>query len=204
MTLPSNAMADDDPPSSESWDGMDLRLVLRRWAADASAADTAASRSRERWLRHQAGESATLIGVLVDLAERGRAATVTTLAGVHTGEVVGVGRDFCVMASPGSTLLALSSVVSVAPLEPLVHGYTASPPAASDGDREAPLDLDLEEVLSRLAADRSPVRLVLAGGTAVTGTLWATGDGIVVCRSEGPGRRMVTVVSAAVTSCTPR
>ncbi len=63
--------------------------------------------------------------------------------------------------------------------------------------------LDLAAVLALLASERTPVRLVLSGGDVVTGALEIAGEGIVQCRSAGPGRRSVTVVSAAIESCTP-
>ena len=62
-----------DLPSSA--DGMlgDAGLLdeLERWAADARVQEAALQRARERWLRHQATEDASIVGVLTDLAERG-------------------------------------------------------------------------------------------------------------------------------------
>src|SRR3954449_10120436 len=43
---------------------------LERWAADARAREAADARVRERWLRAQAAEEASLAGVLLALAER--------------------------------------------------------------------------------------------------------------------------------------
>src|SRR5215213_6343157 len=43
---------------------------LERWAADARAREAADARVRERWLRAQAAEDASLAGVFLALAER--------------------------------------------------------------------------------------------------------------------------------------
>ncbi|HWC38241.1 MAG TPA: hypothetical protein VG476_06920, partial [Acidimicrobiales bacterium] len=51
---------------------------ISRWAGDARASDAARGRSRERWLRRQAEEEATLPGIALDLAERGEAVVLKT------------------------------------------------------------------------------------------------------------------------------
>ena len=202
-------MADDDPPAG-GWDAPALGAALGRWASGRAAADAATARARERWLGQEASESATLTGVLVDLAERGETVTVATRSGQWTGRVTGVGRDFCVVAAAAATIVALPAVVSVSagrvrPGGGAGPGRTGGAPGGADvaGDRAGPLDLDLESVMALLASERSPVRLVLAGGSAVVGTLWGSGDGIVACRPDGPGRPSVTVVTAAVEACAP-
>ena len=69
-------MADDDrdPAWAELAD-------VERWAAEVRARDAADARVRERWLRRSAEEEAELAGVLLDLAERGVTAVVTTSSG---------------------------------------------------------------------------------------------------------------------------
>ncbi|MCU4183921.1 hypothetical protein K6U06_06075 [Acidiferrimicrobium sp. IK] len=193
-------MADDDPPSSGSWDPTEFGVALARWASERAADESAAARSRERWLRRQAGEAATLTGVLIDLAERGVTVTVTVRSGSYTGRVVGVGRDFCLVAGRAAVLVALGAVVSLAPLDEAGGSSFAEP----GGDREAPLDVALDDVLGMLAAELSPVRMVLSGGASVAGSLSAAGEGILTCRLEGAGRRHVTVVTAAVEICIPQ
>lgn len=191
-------MVDDDPAGGGGWAGDELAAALARWAADAAVAEAAGTRTRERWLRQQAGETATLTGVLVDLAERATPAVVTLRSGVHRGRVVGVGRDFCVLASRASVVVALDAVVSVAAGPASVAERTGT-----DGDRVAPLDLDLTDVLSLLSADRSPARLALAGGAIVAGSLLSAGAGVVECRTASPGGRTVVVVVSAIEACTP-
>src|SRR4051794_41889772 len=54
---------------------------LERWAADARAREAAEARVRERWLRSQAEEGASLAGILLALAERREAGGLETVAG---------------------------------------------------------------------------------------------------------------------------
>jgi len=66
--------------------GGDLAARLERWAAEARVDEAARRRSRERWLRRQAEEDATVAGVLADLLEAGRPVTVCSRTGRrHTG-----------------------------------------------------------------------------------------------------------------------
>src|SRR5204863_961971 len=81
------------------------RLIgdLGRWAADSRASDAARARTRERWLRRQAAEEATLPGVALDLAERGDAVVLKTTSGrAHRGRLVAVARDVWVLRSDAS------------------------------------------------------------------------------------------------------
>ncbi|MGZ0218089.1 MAG: hypothetical protein ACKVIY_03600, partial [Acidimicrobiales bacterium] len=76
----------------------DPLAALSRWVAEGSADQAARSRARQRWLERQAQEEATLIGSIIDLAERGQAITITTTAGGrHTGAVVAVGSDVAII-----------------------------------------------------------------------------------------------------------
>src|SRR5215204_2134370 len=89
---------------------------LERWAADARAREAADTRVRERWLRAQAEEEASMAGVLLALAERREVVVITTATGRrHRGAVVGVGLDFvAVEAEAGPiTLVALSGLGDV-------------------------------------------------------------------------------------------
>jgi len=68
--------------------------ALQRWVADGQVDEAARARSRRRWLEKVATEEATLGGVLLDLAERGRPVIVRTLAGQRvTGPIIAVGAD---------------------------------------------------------------------------------------------------------------
>ena len=76
------------PGTDEFW------AELTRWAASERASAAAADRARGRALADQSAATATLAGVLVDLAEQG-APVAIGLKGdrVLRGRVVGVGRD---------------------------------------------------------------------------------------------------------------
>ena len=59
----------------------DPLAALQRWVADGQVDEAARARSRRRWLEKVATEEATLGGVLLDLAERGRPAHPAALNG---------------------------------------------------------------------------------------------------------------------------
>ena len=67
------------------WRTVDGVEDLERWAADARARDAADSRVKERWLRAQAEEDATIAGVLLAMAERREMVVVATAAGGAIG-----------------------------------------------------------------------------------------------------------------------
>jgi hypothetical protein len=185
-----------------------LAAEFARWAAAARARDAAGADRRARWLGQQAGEAATWAGTLLDLAERETPALVTTGAGVSFGgTVVGVGRDFCVMADARRTVMVrLSAATSVrgTPGRGKEAGEArASTAGAAAGDRLPSLDATFRDALDALAADRSPVRLVLAGGDQVAGDLIGLGVDVASVRLDEPSR-MVTYVSLdAVVACWP-
>lgn len=139
----------------------DLSRQLADWAADERAASAAAERSRERSLRQQAAESATLAGLFTDMAERGESAAVVLAgtSGNRAGVVASVGADFVVL---DQTFIPFAAVASV-----------RGPKAA--GDR-AGSGLSLVAALSRLAEDRPSVAVTVDGGDVVTGELQAASD----------------------------
>jgi hypothetical protein len=148
-------------------------------AAEQWADEAAAGRIRERWLRQQAAEAATLAGIAVDLAEARSRVTVRTRAGrSHHGRLDAVGRDFVVIrsASERPTFLALAAVAWLRP----------EPGAAGDGagDRAAPLDVSLADVLLRLSGDR-PHLQVTVGDETVTGQLRSVGGDVLTLRIDG-------------------
>ena len=160
---------------------------------DARAAEVTAGRERQRWLRRQAEEEATLEGALLDLAERATVVALRTTAGrVHHGRVVAVGTDFVVIgADRGGTCVRLSAVSSVRPGPGERHG----PPT---GAREPALDLLLVEVLGGLAPERPRVAIGTAAGEVVSGELSAVGADVVTVRLDGDGRTPCYVAMAAV------
>lgn len=186
--------------------GDDLAAHLARWAAEAAQRDSAAGRERQRWLRQQAAESATLAGTLVDLSERGTTVAVTTSTHQHVGRADAVGRDFCILSpvavsgrrpgTPlGATLVRLSALVAIRPQPGDGH-------APAGGDRPPALALDLAGALELLAGERHPVALGTAGGEVLRGTLEAVGTDIATVAVDGTPRRHVTVALWAIETCT--
>jgi hypothetical protein len=198
-------------PGKGAADGDALVAAFRRWSAEARAGDAAVRRSRERWLRQQATETATLAGVLTDLAERQADVAVTTRSRRVVGRLVGVAQDFTVVEerSGAAVLVATPHVVGVAPVAEPGRAWAAR--GDPSGDRHPPLALRLVDALGVLAADRSPVRLGVVGGEVLLGKLWAVGIDVVTLRGDpralgnGPSRREDLYVPLdAIEACTPR
>lgn len=155
----------------------------------ARAEQAGRGRSRERSLRQQAEEDATLAGTLLDLAERRSAVTVRTATGrTHHGAALAVGHDFVVVRGENGvdTFVALAAIATVRP-------YRA-PPAS--GDR-VPSDTRLVDVLGAAAPDRPRVALV-AGTEVVAGELRAVGADVVTVQLDGPERPLAYVSSASI------
>ena len=112
--------------------GGDLTGDLARWLAEARVDEAAASRAREQSLRQQAGEEATLAGVLLDLAERGGAVVVDVAGGRRQRATVrAVAEDFCALRTDqGEVLVAYAGIAAVAALETDDGGRGQPPPGA--------------------------------------------------------------------------
>jgi hypothetical protein len=156
----------------------DLSRALERWAADAAVDEAARQRARQRWLRIQAEEEATVAGVLLDLAERGT--TVSLDVGPHRlrGRIVGLGDDFVAARSEtGQEVLVPSDAIEV----------VRSEPGAPDvvGDRATLLDVTLANVLVPLAAERPEVAIRTRSGTVVRGELRSAGTDVARLRVAG-------------------
>jgi hypothetical protein len=168
-----------------------LARSLERWAAEARVDEAAGARARQRWLRIQAEESASILGTLVDLAERGR--PVTLDVGDHhiRGRIVGVGADFLAVRSDrGQDVLVRTGAVEVVRAEP---GATSV-----IGDRAVLVEVDLHAVVGPLAADRPEVLIRTRSGQAVRGEVRSAGTDVVRLRVDGDPPAAVWVPLAAV------
>jgi len=159
---------------------------LERWAADARAREAADSRVRERWLRAQAEEDASLAGVLLAFAERRETVVVTTAAGRrHRGVVTGVGVDFVAIEMPGgaTTLVALAALADARVPE---AGLPPRARATTTGDRagRGALGVRLAEVLAQAAGQR-PRIMVQSGAVSVIGDLRAVDLDVLTVRTDG-------------------
>lgn len=137
------------------------------------------SRVGQHLAEHVAEEGASLVGALLDLAERRSTVTVRSASGrTHTGTLVLVAVDFVVLRTgQGDRWLMLQGLNSVRP-DPGEQHRSAS------GDRSA-ADLLLVEALGRIAPDRPRLAFVLDGGELLAGELEAVGADVVTVRLDG-------------------
>lgn len=150
---------------------------LARWASDAAVDEAARSRARERWLRVQAEEEASLAGTLVDLAERRRPVVLDVGSLRLRGVVVGVGADFVAVQGDGGHQ-ALVPFAGIGALR-------ADPGSEVVGDRPATLDVTLATVLGPVAAERTEVLVHAAPDVRARGVLRAVGSDVLRLRSDG-------------------
>jgi hypothetical protein len=174
----------------EAWD--ELLAALAGWSADERVREAARSRARRRSLGHQAAESATFAGVLLDLAERRASVTITTVGGRHDGQLVAAATGICVVRSAAgeAALIALPAITHV-----------TTGPVLAIGERTPPLELDLAGALAAMAADRPTVRLELVGGERVAGVLDTVGTDLVSLHSNGEPRQTALIALDAVSAC---
>jgi hypothetical protein len=150
---------------------------LERLLDEARTDGLAESRTRERWLRHQATATATLLGSLLDLAETGASVAVSLLGGRrHDGRLVGVGDDVVVLVERSEHVVVRTEAIALVRTAP---GTTAGPAA---GARPAALDLHAGELLARLADGAPDVALALVSGDVVGGRLLAAGADVLSVR----------------------
>ena len=175
---------------------MDGLEDLERWAADARAREAADSRVRERWLRAQAEEEASLAGVLLALAERRETVVTTTVAGRrHRGVVTGVGVDFAVLRgrAGATTLLTLAGLADVRVVE---EGRRLT---TGDGGGRGSLGVRLGDVLAQAAGQRPRVA-VQAGAVSVVGDLRAVGSDVLTLRTDAAAIVYVGLASVSEVS----
>lgn len=167
-----------------------------RWAADERTAAAAADRARERSLREQAGASGTWVGLLVDLAERAEVIELTVAGGRRSGQIVGVGADFCVVEQRGGrpALVATTSMTSVA----VAAAHAVRSEVVPAGDRPPQLSLSLAGALSALADQRAPVALTTDDGDTFDGEVVSVGQDVVALRLAGARLRHVALAAVAV------
>jgi hypothetical protein len=196
-------MTDDSFPDRArrpaSTDGADaLVSAFGAWAAEHRTGAAAEARSRERWLRQQVAEAATLAGTLVDLAEQGTDAAVIVGTRRVTGRLVGVGGDGCVVADRAGAV----TIVVVAHISAIRVAGRRSGTGEATGARGPAGDWLVTDALAALAAERSPVRIGLRGGETLSGDLVSVGDDVLTVRLAAGGMR-VHVALGALETCSP-
>ncbi|MFA9564821.1 MAG: hypothetical protein ACERLM_08965 [Acidimicrobiales bacterium] len=158
----------------------DLSAALAHFVADATVDEAARSRARERSLWQQASEDASFVGVLLDLAERGRPIVLSASGGRrHRGVVRTVAMDFCILRTDTGTD-QLVSYQALGMIRPLPQE------AETVGDRPATLDLDLGDALTHLSDDRPRLRIGLIGDPEPhIGELRSVGRDVITLRMDG-------------------
>lgn len=177
--------------SSVSLTPGDPLAPLVRWIAAGRVDEAARARARQRWLERQAREEATLGGVLVDLAERGRPVMVSTVGRRgFRGPVRAVGADFVVIREDGlgDVIIPLRSLASVRP---------APGEDGGGGDRPFTVELVLAETLVEISADH-PTVMAMAGSEELRGELRSAGIDVLSVVLEGPRRDVVHIHVSAV------
>ncbi len=165
--------------------------ALEAWVAEGRVDEAARARARQRWLERQAAEEASLSGVLLDLAERNRPVTLTTVAGHRlSGPVIAVGTDFGVVRDRrlGDVIVPTSALALVRP----------SPgDDLPTGDRAVDMVLTFGAALMELAPDR-PECVVAVGVDHLRGELRPGSPDVLVVALDGDRRDLVHVSVAAV------
>jgi hypothetical protein len=153
---------------------------LTRLVGEIRATDAARGRSRERWLRQQATEDATLAGVLTDLADEGADVTVRLRSGrPANGRIVRLGKDFFVLQSdPGASVVVIAQrAVTAIRRRPGDRGPDTT------GDRARSQATSLAAYLAAIAPERPRV------AASVTGE-----PGVLVGELRSAGRDVLTLV----------
>jgi hypothetical protein len=161
---------------------------------ESRTADAAARRERERWLRHQAEEGATLAGTLVDISEQAMPVTLRTTSGrTHQCHVTAVGGDFvAVQAASGQQILVRIDAITV--VRPQPGGW-----GGPTGDRPGPVATTLVTQLADMVERRPRLLFVFPGGAEqLGGDLLAVGNDVATVVLED-GRTQSHVNLRAVT-----
>jgi hypothetical protein len=184
--------------------------ALARFAADVRAEGAVDARRRERWLRHQAAEEASLVATCWNLAEVGAVVSVTLRSGrARTGSLRVIGADFVVMVDPAGRehLMPLAAVTALGPLGPEGERAGTAARERAEGEptgRPRRAGARLAEVLAALAGDRALVRLHADGlARPVVGELHSVGRDVLVVDGDArhggdtPARLYVRLSSVA-------
>ncbi len=157
---------------------------VERFVADVRVDMEVRARRRERWIRQQLAEEATLAGALAAAVGQEIALQVVTGDRI-AGDLCEAGEDVVqVVRRHLSTWVATDAVAALEVAGPLA---AAGPPT---GGRT------MREVLTDLCGEGTEVVLTLVGGTALRGELLAVGE--VATVSSGPGGRTAYAALSAV------
>ncbi len=154
---------------------------LRALFDDETRRAAAAGRRRRHWLQHQANESATWAGILVEFTDRGTALVVHLVNGhVHRAMVTEVGADFVTLAvGRQRRLVSLASIIAV-------EAPAGQQPVTGSVDAlDAPDSPRLAHRLRVEATAQARLTVITSDARTVTGTLVNVGHDLVLIRSAG-------------------
>lgn len=159
----------------------DFMKQLTTWANDVQVVEAAQSRRRQRSLQQQAEESSTLVGMLVDLAERGTTIAIRTMRDVvHTGIPAVVATDFVLVRNERVDVLVRLADIATVRVDPSVAARPAT------GDRPAALTLTFFDALFGMVHARPRVVVGLLGAAQdLLGELQSVGTDLVSLRADG-------------------
>jgi small nuclear ribonucleoprotein (snRNP)-like protein len=162
--------------------------VFEAWLADLRVVEAVRSRARTAWLGRQAAEEATFVGVLADLAERGRQVVVETAnGGRHRGRLAIVGDDYCALRT--SHQVVVIRHLAVTAVRPLPQD------AGTVGDRVVAPTSRLRDALSAWAGTGVRVRVERRDGAGVVGELRAIGEDVMTLRLDDRREVYVPLIS---------
>ena len=170
-----------------------------RWLADAAADAAIAERRRMHWLGTSATESASLVGLMVDLAEARIPVGILVAHGKWIrGELTTVGVDFVAVAHSGGgvTMVNLTSIVALQPDRNIPARQNLH-----ESDRQGTKNLFLIDVLARWAVDRTHVVVNFERSpTPIAGTLISTGTDVISIDDVDAGKTPIYSSLAALST----
>jgi hypothetical protein len=176
---------------------------LTRLVGDVRATDAARARSRERSLRQQATEDATLEGLLADLADEGAEVSVRLRSGASaSGHIVGLGSDFFVLEGDavGPAVVVSRPAVSSVRRRPGDRGPDTT------GDQARAQAVSLTAYLAGLAPEHPRLAAIVSGESRpVVGELRSAGRDVltVVVDGDPPVTVYLAVVSLESVAVSP-
>jgi len=163
--------------------GLDVDLTLL--VAESRARDAIRARVRERHLRDAASADATLVGLLLDLAEGEQPLAIWTASGHQvSGRITLVARDAIAIATVRGPV-AYVPTAGLATVRRLPHDDRSAADIPA-GDRRTARDTTLAAIVTELAIERPRVTAAVWGDPAVlTGELRAGGADLLTLRLDG-------------------
>jgi hypothetical protein len=165
------AHSPDTSPNTSPGSDDEIGVWLLRFMAD----DAADGRARVETWRRRSDESATLVGVLTDIAESGRSVEVSTIAGnTYIGRVEHV-ADAVVVIETENRQLAVIRTSAIAAVVP-ERGFRVPGEGVSTSTRSFRAVIDA-------VIEPGDVLTVIAGGSSIIGEFISCGQEVLLMRA---------------------